>query len=736
MAAAAMKVELSIDGRDPALFRVVRFDGEQALSEVHALTVEANVEEAVDPEDLLDRTASLDIHLWGTTRSFQGVVSAAELEMVRESAFRVRVVIAPRLLLCELGQTSRVYQEQTVKEVVSAVLTNRAVEPFRWRLSETHPKRPFVLQHQESDLDFVRRLHAEEGIGFAFTHSEDGEELVLKDDWTRLDPIEGETTLYDRAALQGAAEAAWAVSEKRALVCDAVVVKDHDMRRPGVELIAKSEAQGAAGREVYLHPGGFLDEPEGKRRARIRLEALGVAGRSFSGRSSCLRLEPGRTFTLQGCPNASANVDHLVIAVRHRGFVQDPEDGTTWAYQNEFRSIPAGVPWRPPFDVGAAPRGPQLAVVTVPAGQEIHCDDYGRIKVRFLWDRTGPGDDRSSHWVRVGQLALGGSLVLPRGGFEVLVDFEQGDLDRPFVAGHLYNGESKPPYDLPAGKTRSSFQSATTSGGSGANELRFEDSAGGEEIFFNASKDLSITAHDAASEAVGNDRKVSVGASRKLVVGQDHFANVKGDRTLDVAANLDLQVEAKLSDGIGGSEKISVGGMRKVEVGGDLVGTVKGSWKREVAALQATTAILGLERKTVGSSEVTVGAAWAEMVAGTRKSSCGGTRKETTGAVKVIKAKQVKVSAAKNLAVTAAGALSTKCGGNRSDSAGGALLVSAGSGISVKAESILIEAKSSLELRAGAVKIKLDSSGTVTIKAPKIDLRGVKELAQAVHRSN
>jgi type VI secretion system secreted protein VgrG len=731
-----MKVQLSIEGQDPSLFRVTRFEGAERLSAVPAMEAEANVEAAVDPEDLLGRKASLDVELWGTKRRFQGVVTEAQVEMVREDVFRMRVSIVPKLELASLGLSSRIFQDQTVKEIVSAILDETGVEPVRWQLSETHPKRPFVLQHQESDLDFVSRLLAEEGIAFAFTASEGGEELLLSDDSSRAAAIAGESAIYDRATTQAADEAAWDIAEKRAIVSDAVVLKDYDMRRPGVDLTAKKEAPGASGREVYLHPGGFLEEPEGKRRARARLEALGIPGHIFSGRSSCLRLEPGRTFTLQACPIASANADHLVVAVRHRGFAQGPDQESTWAYENAFESIPASVPWRPPFEGSPEVKGLQLAVVTAPPGQEIHCDEYGRVKVRFLWERSGPSDDRSSHWLRVAQLALGGSLVLPRSGFEVVVDFEQGDLDRPFVAGHLYNGEAKPPYDLPGGKTRSSFQSATTGGGGGSNELRFEDSAGSEEIFLNASKDLSISAHDAATEAVGNDRKIAVGASRKLTVGQDHLANVKGDRKLDVGANLDLQITANFSDGVGGSETVSVGGMRKVEVGGDKVDSVSGSFQRKVGALQATTAIVGLQRKTVGSSEVKVAAAWAEMVAGSRKSSCGGTRKETTGAVKFIKAKQVKISAAKNVVITAAGALSTKCAGNRTDKASGALLVSAGAGLSVKADSIVIEGKSTLELRAGAVRIKLDSGGTVTVKAPKIDLRGVKELAQVLHRSN
>jgi len=227
-----------------------------------------------------------------------------------------------------------------------------------------------------------------------------------------------------------------------------------------------------------------------------------------------------------------------------------------------------------------------------------------------------------------------------------------------------------------------------------------------------------------------------VGASRKLVVAQDHFASVKGNRKLSVGANLDVKVTANLSDGVGGSESVTVGGMRKVDVGGDKVDSVKGSFDRKVGALQATTAIIGVQRKTVGSSEIEVGAAWAEMVAGSRKSSCGGNRTETTGAVKLIKAKQVQVSAEKNMVVTAAGILSTKCAGSRSDSAGRGLALSSGGGISVKAKTILIEAKHVLMLRLGGVNFVLVCAGLVLVKGKDIDLKGVKHLTQLIHLSN
>jgi type VI secretion system secreted protein VgrG len=739
MPPASVNVELQLDGLDEGATWVMDLEVEEGLSEVHPVRVTVETRGAPAPEDVLDKPAAVLFELFGSQRRFQGVVVEAALEDLSDGVQRLEVLIAPRLALLGLGRRSRIFQDADCKTVLGKVLDEGGVKTLRWSLQETHPKRAYVMQHQESDLAFIERLLAEEGIAFAFQESDDGEELVLFDTSTKAAPMEGESTLQDLTAahlLEVVGEGAWDVRARRAVASDAVVTKDYDLRRPKADLTAKKEAERARGREVYLHPGGFLEEAEGKRRARARLEELRTGAFVFEGKTSCPRLQAGRTFSLQSTPHALASIDHLAVRVRHRVFTEGEGDDRIHLYENAFSSIPADVPWRPPRKEKPVVRGPQLAVVTAPSGEEIHCDDYGRVKVRFLWDQDGAKDDKSSTWLRVGQVALGGALVLPRQGFEVMVDFEQGDIDRPFVAGHLYNGEAMPPYELPGDKTRSTFQSATTSGGSGANELRFEDSAGAEEVFFNASKDFVLSAPNDAHETVGNDRTVKVGASRKVTVGQDHRANVASDRKLTVAGSMDVSVGGSLSDGVGGSETVTVGGTRKVDVGGDETTTVKGNFDRKVAALEAITAIVGLQRTTVGSSTVTVGAAWAELVAGSRKSACGGNRTETTGAVKLVKAKGSKAGAEGNVVVNAAGAYATKCGGGRSDTAGGAMTITAAGAFSVKATNINIEAKAAITIVAGGSVISLTSGGIVTVMGGSIKVDGEAVLPQPLHNSN
>ncbi len=151
-----------------------------------------------------------------------------------------------------------------------------------------------------------------------------------------------------------------------------------------------------------------------------------------------------------------------------------------------------------------------------PAGEEIHTDEHGRIKVQFHWDREGQGDDKSSCWIRVSQAWAGpgwGALYLPRIGQEVVVEFLEGDPDRPLVTGSVYNGHNPPPLDLPGEKTKSTLRSNSSPGGGGFNELRFEDAAGEEEIFLHAQKDFNIV--------VENDKTQQVGGNETLLVEKD-----------------------------------------------------------------------------------------------------------------------------------------------------------------------------------------------------------------------
>jgi type VI secretion system secreted protein VgrG len=732
--------ELTLDDQGPDKLLLLRFEAREGLSDGCAVTVRAASADFVDGTKLVGKPGKVAVHVdAGGARWFHGVITRAVLRKAPDGTNLVEAQIRSRLWLLGLGRDNRVFTGGSVKTVVNDVLVQAGIpaDSQTWSLSKDPATRPHIIQREESNLAFVQRLLASEGIGYAIRNGEDGEKIAFFDDSTTLPAIPGEDTLTDRGASSLGTDLVFDVREVARIRSDAVMLRDYDPKLPGANLDVHAPSQGGGGggtREIYDHPGGYADAAVGKRIAQRTLEAARLPCRTISGKSDCPRLEPGRRFGLEGHARQSLNGAYLVTELVHRGSLSADADARAVTYENAFSAVAKPTPFRPPL---AAPlrRGVEVGFKTVPSGEEIHVDEFGRVKVRFPWDRSGREDDTSSEWMRVGQLALGGSMVLPRGGFEVMIDFELGELDRPAVIGHLYNGQSPPPYALPQGATCSSIQTATTSHGPGANELRFEDSAGSEEIFLNASKDLTISVDNDAQFDVGNNETCKVGSNSELLVGTDLAANVVANRKLAVGATQNINVSGDLSESVGKNCHVSVGAARKVQVGGDHAETVTGTLSRNVGALQSVTGLRGIGRNIVGNSKVSVGAAWLETVGRSRGSDVRGSRTETVGALKLIKAKSVSVACGALLTVNAAAEV-VKCGGSRTDTADGALAITTGGGLSVKATNITIEAADTLVMLLGACLIKLSSSGKVVIKAPNIDLKGAKALGQIMHASN
>ncbi len=739
MTLAASAFELTIDGTARGSLGVTSFSVRERMSELFAGSVEAVTARMPQVDALPGRRCSLAVHMTdGSSRRWHGVVLEASLDAPRRDLFRLQVDFGPRASLLRLGRDARAFQKKSAREVAKAVLDGAGLTGAaqQWSVTASLPKRPWVAQYNESDWDFVARLVAEEGIGFFVRNGESAEELVFFDDGGAFTNLDGVSVLVDRDGTALAVDTVTELRDRRRGASDAVVLRDYDFQRPALDLTVREEAPSATGREVYLHPGRYLETAVGRRLARRLLEGLRSGARVMHGDSDVARLEPGRVFTLEGHARAASNGEFLVIGVEHRGSSRRTDDGIAIAYDNSFKAVPRDGGWRPARGpVVPEATGVQVAFVTAPGSEEIHTDASGRVKVRFPWDRSGVTDDQSSHWLRVGQLALGGSMVLPRRGFEVIVDHELGDRDRPYVSGHLYNGDARPPYALPAGAARSAIQSATTPGGGSNNELRFDDTAGAEEVFLDASKDMVVSVENSASFSVAVDESVSIGANHVVQVAANLSANVKTDRALSVGGSQSHDAGGAVSDAVGGSLTHTVGGNLQGTCGGDLSEATTGALTRKVGSMSCVMGIAHAGRKVVGDSSTSVGAAWVEIAAQSRQSQCGGARSETTGGLRLVKAKSYSVSAGAAIVITCA-ANAVKCGGGRTDGAQGAVVVNAGGGWSVKATGLTLEAKSRLVVRAGACVIQLSSSGKVLFKAPTIDLSGVKALGQITHRSN
>jgi type VI secretion system secreted protein VgrG len=730
-AGAEPKFELEIDGVKPESLAFVSFRAEERLSECYRVDVDA-LSARLDPQALLGQKATLYVRFEGCPeRAWSGVIWSAELTPIDEKMCSLRVQIVPRLQQLALGQSSRFFPKTTILAVVEALLEEGGLPKDAYDVqAAAGPEHEAIIQYAESDYDFMRRLLHEEGIGFLVQNNPDGEQVVLFDYGRALLAVEGLDTLVDRRRQDLRFDTAFDVREQFAATPNGVMLREYDVKDPGHSPDANApEGDEAPNREVYEHPGGHLKLEQ---RAKRMLERLALPGRRFDGGSYWPHLEPGRHVQLESDLRASLSCELTLLAVEHEGHVND---GTTQAaYRNRFVACPKETPFRPQH-APPAPRlgGPQRAFVTGPRGQELYGDEFGRVKVRFPWDRSGVTDDKSSHFIRVGQPPMSGSMIIPRVGFEVLLGHEFGDVDRPYVAGHLYNDDAPTPYDS-AHLTTSSIQTATTDGGAGANELRLGDSAGSEEMLMNASYDMSIKVENTYGANVTNDQRLEVGVDASLSVKGESIANVGGNRTLEVGVMQDINVGADYGDGVTGNHTVKIGATRNATIGGDQVESVAGKLSRTIGAAQNVLVVSGFTRKITGSSDVKVGAAWAETVAKSKSTTVSGARLEDVGAIKLISAKNAAIGADAAYGEKVK-AQKVKTEKDRADS-GKSLTVDAGSGLSVKADNITFTAEDQLTFSAGKVSITLKKTGEVQIKAKEVTIENSKALNQIMHKSN
>ncbi|APR79156.1 Putative vgr related protein [Minicystis rosea] len=569
--------------------RVSAFDAIHEAGRPFVVEIDAVFSSYIELEALLGKPAKLAYGVPGDEpRCLFGIVESATAVGLADARldggthYTLRVV--SMLALLERSVDSRIYQDMTVREIITDVLERHGIKKVVWRLKAKYPKREYCVQYQESALAFVMRLCEHEGIYSFVEPSAEEEILVFDDDSTAALPMSGdpELPLRRRTALADAGDAAYALRQKEQVRSGKFVLRDFDFKRPQLDLTAEKQSAERTGLEVYDYPGGYFEPTEGKRLSEVRLEAEQVLRRTVEIDASCTRIAVGQKLEITDAGDAGGKL--FVFAAHHRYVHQSARErgggkgaamnGSGSSYVVRARLVPLTVKYRlarvTPIPVI---EGPQTATVVVPAGspgETIHTDEHGRCKVKFRWDRSPPTDDRASCWMRVAQLQTSGSMMLPRIGWEVIVEFLEGNPDRPIVTGRLYNGSVMPPYALPEGKTRTSIKSQSTPGGGGNNEIRFEDKAGSEEIMLNAQHDMKVVA--------ANNAKTSVGNNETRVVGNNH--------SLTVGANQTTKITKGSSNTIGANQTVKVGGNRKVEVNAVTGLNVAGNSTTKVAGSQ------------------------------------------------------------------------------------------------------------------------------------------------------
>jgi type VI secretion system secreted protein VgrG len=512
--------------------------GVERVGDAARFRVDVFAPEPLAVADLLQKACVLAIESIEGRRIVHGVIRAVAAMGTSQQAAgrRYRLAVVSAFATLDLGRRCRVYQHLSVPEVVEAVLAAAGwpSKNIDVRTTEPHAKREYIVQYLESDATFIRRLCEEEGLYFRFTHKDGVERFVLDDDSTQATgALERTVLLVDKtgmAAVDGLV--AFGCEQAHARRAGKVTLRDYAPAKPKLVLEAAGEDGTAVERavEVYAAPGRFAEQADGRRRAREHLEALRAGAHVIRFRTNARRLAPGRAFTMEIAGDyvgtARPEGKHFVVGLRHAWRFEGD------AYDLEVEAIPIGVRYRLPRAT-QRPRiaGAQTAIVTGAPGQEIHPEGDGRVHVRFHWDRKGPKDDKSSVPIRVAQPNMPGSMLIPRVGWEVLVAFEDGDPDRPYVLGRLYNAKQPPPFSLPQNKTMSCIGTSSSPGGAKTNLIAFDDAAGREHLAIQASTDKATTvANDLFTQTakveachVGGAQERTIGGSEDVSVKQAYF---------------------------------------------------------------------------------------------------------------------------------------------------------------------------------------------------------------------
>ena len=618
---------------------VTDFRAIEELSKPFVVTVSLAGKEKISYDDVVLKEALLTIRGAETDRCFHGVVGMFRMLGKSGRKYLYDAEIVPSFTMLSLKQDSRLFQKTQVQEIIACIFKESGISPdrFVFRLKNKEHARKFCVQFEETNLDFISRLLEEEGIYYFFEHFRDRHVIVFADDPICYKPIEGtpKLTFKPESGLNPEKEVISEIDFSRRLCSGEYAHTNDNFKRPSVDLMTneKSGDEEDNRYEIYDYPGPYGDTGQGRRIAKVRLEENLTLRDQAEGKSTCPRMIPGFTFTLNGYDVSNCNIEYLIVAAVHSGSQPQtleehsgPDSGT--AYENCFQVIPSSVSYRPLREhKKPIVKGMLSAVVVGPQGEEIYTDGHGRLKVQFHWDRTGKRDERSSCWLRCIQAWGGdgrGMVFLPRVGTEVLVDFIEGDPDRPMIMGSLYNGDNMPPYNLPGHKTRSTIRTKSYPNSKGFNELRFEDRAGNEEIFIHGEKDWNIVVKNDKGQAVGHDETLSIANNRTKTVGINQNESIGANKTIGVGANHSESIGSNMSLSVGTSknETVSINSSETVGAAKEL--TTGGLYQVSVGGMMNETVGLDKSEEVMGLKALVVGAHMTEYVAEDRKSTVEG----------------------------------------------------------------------------------------------------------------
>lgn len=563
----------------------LKFKSMSAQEEVSRLfefqIVAVSEDPAISADDLLGTNAAVSMEVAdGSKRWFHGVVTGFGIEGPLGRFFSYRLTVRPWAWLMTRSADMRIFQEMTAPDIIKQVF-GEYTSTFADELSGSYATRTYCVQYRETDFNFVSRLMEEEGIFYYWRHTEDKHELVLADATSTHVATPGFEEIRYLEDDQGLAEVQ-AINEwhmRHEIQTGKVTLSDYNFETPSTSLksatASGTRSHAEKDHEVYDYPAGHDVKADGDTRAQIRLdEHSGRFGR-FTGRGNTPGLAAGALFTLHDHPREDQNAEYVVLStqidMQQAGYESGGGEDTLFLCR--FVAKGSADPFRP-ARITRKPvvTGLQTALVVGGSGAEIETDAYGRIKVQFFWDRLGQKDANSSCWLRVATPLAGngwGMIALPRVGQEVVVDFLEGDPDRPLVVGSVYNAEQKVPYELPANATVSTLKSRSSKEGAATdfNELRFEDKKGSEYLLLHAQKDRLEFVEGTLNAQVG----IGDGVGDELrTVKKDRKEKIGGEAHLHVVKDVKHKFDAKLSTKVAQDILIDGGKIWSLKTGEDI----------------------------------------------------------------------------------------------------------------------------------------------------------------------
>ena len=568
---------------------VVDFTHREALSAPFELTLNfASRNGQLNAAELLDRNATLTVwHSGEALRHIHGIVSEFSQGDRGHRRTFYSLVLRPALWRLSLRHNSRIFQKVTPITIITTLCQERGISDITFDVTREPVEREYCVQYRETDLAFIERLAAEEGLFYYHTFEAGSHRLVFSNDPKMLSSL-GERTYHSRAGGTPPTRHVRKLRQTARVASSSATLKDYTFKNPAYAQLHEHQGRDIeqhgqrADYEHYDYPGRYKRDASGKPFTRTRLEYLRREAITAHAESDLPELAPGMRFTLTDHDADALNRDWQLIEATHYGeqpqaleedSISSSDKGGMTRYYNTLVLGPGDTAWRATPNPKPRVDGPQVAFVVGPPGEEIYCDEYGRVKVQFPWDRYAEPNEKASCWVRVSQGWAGagyGSIAIPRIGHEVTISFLEGDPDQPLITGRTYHAANTAPYLLPEHKTRTTIKTQTHQG-EGFNELCFEDKAGEEFIYMHAQKNLELHVLNSRQKRVEFDDTATIGNNSHLAIAKDRVETIDGNRDIIVHTNHTEQVDGDRGLTVGGSYQTHANGDITFKADGELI---------------------------------------------------------------------------------------------------------------------------------------------------------------------